>query len=251
MSFSTIVHHFIKAKTMRKTISKIALSVIILTFAACGSSNQQKAETAPCCFPHLTCVTDESTLRWDGEAELQSGSQPLGNGGQVGDFNITLYRSKGTAFLELIKSNGLGIDPTVIKKVNLSTHTGLVTLDRFNNVVVNSVSGHAHDSTMQIIGHGDLADFKISLSNPLANGAVGPVGAEDPRNGVSGGRGTHNVFNLNNGHIRISQNNASTLRVSMWSGATLTEFADTTYCNGMNSTSGVEYWGRKFQYQCN
>ena len=185
---------------------------------------------------------------------------PLGNGDNVGDYNVTIVRLSGTAKLRLIKSNGPGQPATVITEINLSTHTGRIKVDGGNIIVETVGAGHLHNNTVFEIGFSSKADLKITphcpmLPDPYTNG-LAIVGVEDARDGVYDGRGDHHLYALTEekSNIRISQGSYSTLRISRYTETNTKYFfkSDEYYCDPITkeSTSGVKHWGKDFQKSC-
>ncbi len=238
---------------MKTTLFKITTAMVAISYLGCNSPQTVGVETSRptvYCDSLVTFIDSMEDDDWVNEPFLATS---FGDGDSAGEHNITIIRDGGVAYAKLIKSNGINQKSTVIDSVNLSTHTARIALNA-GNVVLQSVgAGHLHNGTLRYVAHTSNSDFKITDSSPLMSGNAFVVGAEDQRLGVTGRRATHTVYKLPtaSSSIRVSQNNASTLRISRWSFSTVHEFADLAYCDSLNqSSSGVNYWGENFSYYC-
>lgn len=238
---------------MRAILFKITLALSVISYAACNSSETASPESAE--SEAYSDSTSDSTDQfvdddWVNEAML---SAPFGDGDIVGDHNITIIMNGGVAYAQLIKSNGINQESTVIASVNLSTHTARIALNGGNVVVQEVGTGALHNTTRRPVIYTSESDFKITDYSPLlSSGNAFVVGAEDSRLGVSNRRAIHTVYKLptSTSSIRVSQKNASELEISRWSFSTVHVFPDLQYCVSNQSMSGVNYWGENFSFSC-
>jgi|GEM_PF-6401876 len=214
----------------------------------------------------LTKLASDSNIKetllpddYDREFSYTVAGFTMGDGGNVGDHNISVHMVQGASTLSVIKRTSATKVETVIS-FNLSTMSVKLSMSS-GNIIVEPIALGLFYSQNHYLPISDKYDMKITPIYPFpspASPGLAIVGAEDARDGVSGPiyTGDHFVYPLPAATAKmiIYQSSigsaATTVRISTTANSPRTFYDNLPYCAGTSSTTGVKYWGLKFDKFC-
>jgi hypothetical protein len=189
----------------------------------------------------------------DEEQHFLARYEPLGDGSNEGDHNITVFVEDGIAKLRVIKKTSSGVEERAI--IDLSKNTAKISVGTIDSRDILFVSPEDLNRSFPInyaLFISETFDLKVSEHFPDNSTSIAIVGAEDPRDGIRMREAIHAIHLLPLYHVKMriyqSSSNPLTLKIGVQEGgnAQLKKFP---YLKpDGSSASGVKFWGKEFEH---